>query len=76
MLRTQIYLTEEQHEQLARLARDRGASMAHLIREAISEYLVHQRATTTSPWLDLIGLGASGISDGALHHDRDIYDEG
>lgn len=27
------------------------------------------------PLRDIIGLGASGITDGSIHHDRDIYDE-
>jgi predicted DNA-binding protein len=37
--RTTIFLTEEQHERLRRLAFEQRTSMAHLIREAASEIL-------------------------------------
>jgi len=40
MVRTQIYLTEEEERALAKLARERGTTKAQLIREAIdSAYL-------------------------------------
>lgn len=38
-LRTQIYLTKEQREQLDRIALSEGASLAELIRGAVDEYL-------------------------------------
>lgn len=40
MERTQIYLNETQTRELDRRARQLGTSRSHLIREAISEYLV------------------------------------
>jgi GGDEF domain-containing protein len=39
MRRTQIYLDEEQAEQLARRARAHGSTTSKVIREAIDEYL-------------------------------------
>ena len=39
MRRTQIYLDEDQAEQLARRARARGTTASKMIREAIDEYL-------------------------------------
>lgn len=74
MKRTQIYLTEEQHRYLERLASTRDTTISSLIREAISEYVVRQLAEQ-DPLLDMIGLGKSGLGDGSIHHDRDIYDE-
>ncbi len=38
-LRTQIYLTRQQREELDRIATRDGASLAELIRDAVDEYL-------------------------------------
>lgn len=84
MTRTQIYLTEEQRRQIQRLAEAQHKTMAQVIREAVEEYVIKQMDTEnlrkasvnpTDPLWDIIGLGASGITDGSVHHDRDIYDE-
>jgi len=74
MKRTQIYLTEEQHGYLKKLADLRDTTVSNLIREAITEYVVRHFAEQ-DPLLDLIGLGKSGLTDGSVHHDRDLYDE-
>ena len=39
MIRTQIQLTEEQHEALKELAENRETSMARLIRESVDRFL-------------------------------------
>jgi len=39
MVRTQIYLTEEEHRQLHRLSRRRRESLSELIRQAIDDML-------------------------------------
>jgi Arc/MetJ-type ribon-helix-helix transcriptional regulator len=44
MVRTQIYLTEEEHRKLRRLSRRRGASLSELIREAIDLMLLRSSA--------------------------------
>lgn len=74
MKRTQIYLTEEQHRHLERLASARDTTISKLIREAISEYVI-RHLSERDPLLDIIGLGESGLGDSSIHHDRDIYDE-
>lgn len=37
-----IYLPEAQHDRLTRVARERGSSLAGVIREAVSRYLEEQ----------------------------------
>jgi predicted DNA-binding protein len=84
MTRTQIYLTEEQRGKIQRLAELQHKTMAQMIREAVEEYVIKQMDTedfggisvsSADPLRDIIGLGASGITDGSIHHDRYIYDE-
>ena len=43
MKRTQIYLTEEEHEQLDRLAEQTGKTKSWLIREAVEAYVVKKK---------------------------------
>lgn len=75
MVRTQIYLDEDQRRDLYGLAEAQQRTLASLIREAVDEYLV-RRAVESDPLLDLLDLGGSGIHDGAIEHDRDIYGDG
>lgn len=82
MTRTQIYLTEEQRRKIQHLAQAQHKTMAQVIREAVEEYVIKRMDTENlkkvnpaDPLWDIIGLGASGITDGSIHHDRDIYDE-
>ena len=74
MTRTQIYLTEEQRRQIQRLAEAQNKSMAQVIRDAVEEYILKWSAEENALW-DIVNLGSSGITDGSIHHDRDIYDE-
>ncbi len=74
MTRTQIYLTEEQRGKIQRLAEAQHKTMAEVIREAVEEYMTRQRSNEDPLW-DIVALGSSGITDGSIHHDRDIYDE-
>lgn len=41
--RTNIYLTDEQRKELAKLSEETGASVAELVRRAIDAYLENQR---------------------------------
>lgn len=47
--RTQIYLTEEQYQAAVRLARDRDASLAAIVREALDRYLAAV-PKASAPW--------------------------
>jgi hypothetical protein len=84
MTRTQVYLTEEQRRQIQHLAKAQHKTMAQLIREAVEQYVTQwmhpellSKASVSSadPLRDIIALGSSGITNGSIHHDRDIYDE-
>ena len=44
MVRTQIYLTEEEHEGLVRLAHNTGRKQSELIREAVDAILAKSNA--------------------------------
>jgi len=59
MERTQIYLTAKQKEELQKLAKEKGTSMAELIREAILEYIaknkddfINKITNTNGIWAD------------------------
>jgi predicted transcriptional regulator len=58
MRRTTIVAPEELLDRLRRIAAERGASMAAVIREALEE-----KAATQRPKPRSIGIGASGTSD-------------
>ncbi len=74
MERTQISLEPEQAERLRRLARERGVSMAHLIREAVDaaygpEAPDSREALWERAW-SAVGCAHSGLGDVARDHDR------
>jgi Ribbon-helix-helix protein, copG family len=75
MERTQISLEKEQADLLRRLARARGVSMAHLIRDAVD--LAYGSAVAPPPrdelWKRALSTIGSGSGDGAPvseEHDR------
>lgn len=43
MERTQIYFDKEEKENLMRVARKKGVTMAEVVREAVSEYLIKEK---------------------------------
>jgi predicted transcriptional regulator len=71
MVRTQIYLPDEQIADLRQVAEAQKRTVSDLIREALGIYLGRQEM---DPWDLLVGIGASGRDDGALHHDE-VYDQ-
>ncbi len=79
MERTQISLEPEQAERLRRLAKERGVSMAHLIREAVDRTYGTALAPPTREELvrralSAVGCARSGLGDVAERHD-DYLDE-
>lgn len=75
MERTQISLEPEQADRLRRLAKERGVSMAHLIRDAVdqaygSALVAPTREELWERAMSAVGCGKSGLGDMALHHDE------
>ncbi len=75
MERTQISLEPAQADLLRRLARERGVSMAHLIRDAVEGTYGTALAPPSLPErleraLAAVGCASSGLGDLAADHDR------
>ena len=79
---TNIRLGAEVYQRLRLRAVQERKSLAQLIREAVdvvygerrrSDQKNKKKAWRQDPFFKVIGLGASGLRDGAVHHDRDIY---
>lgn len=74
MERTQISLEPEQAERLRRLARERGVSMAHLIRDAVDRtYGTAETESMAAKWeraMRAVGIGHGGGHNVARDHDR------
>jgi predicted DNA-binding ribbon-helix-helix protein len=73
MVRTQLYLTEEQYVALRQAARREGLSMSALLRRLIDQ---HIRGTTEKTnyskdaIMAIVGLGVSGQTDISERHDE------
>ena len=73
-VRTQIYLTEEQHQILSDLSYRKKTPVAEMIRQAVDEYLDKISANEVlNPLNNIIALGESGSSRGSVKHDEEIY---
>lgn len=75
MERTQISLEPAQADRLRRLARDRGVSMAHLIRDAVDRtYGTADTESMDAKWeraMRVVGIGHGGIGNNvAQDHDK------
>lgn len=82
MLRTQIQLTEEQSQELKRLASERRTSVAELIRQAAEDFLRESsslgRAERKERALAAAGRFRSGKKDLSTAHDdylAEVYGE-
>jgi hypothetical protein len=73
MVRTQVYLTEEQHRALRDAARRKGISMTALLRRMVERELVGKAAEPAhgkDAFMAFVGLGRSGRSDISEKHDE------
>ena len=76
-VRTQIYLTEEQHQMLNKVSIEGKIPMAQIVRQAISEYLSKiSSKEKVNPLRKIIALGESGDFWGSVKHDEEIYRNG
>ncbi len=56
MERTQIYFLKDEKEKLLNLAKEKGVTMAEVVREAVSEYLVKERKTLADKLSEAQGI--------------------
>jgi len=73
MVRTQVYLTAEQHAALRRAAERSGVSMSEELRRLIDRQLLVEGAPPERQCgsaFASVGIGESGVSDVAERHDE------
>lgn len=76
---TNIRLGDEVYQRLRLKAAHERKSLAQLIRDAVDRVYgerpssTRSRARRNNPFDGIIGMCDTGIKDGAVHHDRDIY---
>jgi hypothetical protein len=76
MRRTQVLIPDELHGQAARVARSRGISMGHLVREALAQYLETSGALPSPEAIDRVLLAPpheDPNDDPRLSVDVDFY---
>ena len=72
MVRTQVYLTEEQHQALHRAAERSGVSLTEELRRLIDRHLLakgRDPASEREPYFAFVGIGDCGASEVAERHD-------
>lgn len=72
-VRTQIYLPGKLHRALKRAAKQRGVSMAQLLREPAEDAVRKQSMAVTDPLEGLIGAVRDDTADLAESHDGYLY---
>lgn len=77
VVRTQIYLSEEQHAALQRSAARDGLSMTEQLRRLIDRHLLAKGAGPANdrePYFSFVGIGETGAADVAERHDDYLAD--
>lgn len=70
--RTQVYLDPDQHRSLWEEARNRGVSLAELVRQIVQRHFEQQDHASVRPketYMKIVGLGSSGKKDVSARHD-------
>ena len=79
MIRSQVYLTEEERQALARLADETGRPQSELIREAIDAFLARQAPRerrvrlqrALGLWRERVEHAVEQLEEGGLHEESD-----
>ena len=56
MIRTQIYITEEEQEALEKLSKERNTTKSNIIREAIDQYVAEKKSQKKKSIMDFAGI--------------------
>lgn len=72
MIRTQIYIPEEEHKKLLRIAQDKKIPMAKIVRDFISDGLQKERQKDYSGKRTLKILSTLGLSGGPKDLSKNI----
>jgi hypothetical protein len=73
MNRTQIQLTEEQHNLLREISKNTNEPIAAIIRKAVDQFLLTRRPDRTFLYQQaqsIVGKYEAGIADISVEHDR------
>jgi hypothetical protein len=74
MVRTQIQLTEQQTQRLKALAKERGVSMAELIRQSVDILLSSSKEIDPEErrcmLLSIVGIAGPDVPDLSINHDQ------
>jgi hypothetical protein len=76
MVRTQVYISRDVHEELKRRSKATGLAMAEQIRRALREYLEREEGVVLredDPIWNIVGAGSFGANDVSIHHDKYLY---
>ncbi len=79
MVRRQLYLTRELNQKLKELSKNTNLTESEILREALGSYLAQEDRKRIpleeNPLYRMIGFcGPGGGKNGALDHDKYIYD--
>jgi len=56
MIRTQIYITEDEKEALEKLSKERNTTKSNIIREAIDQYVADKKSEKKKSIMDFAGI--------------------
>jgi metal-responsive CopG/Arc/MetJ family transcriptional regulator len=76
MVRTQVYIPRDVHEELKRRSKSTGLAMAEQIRQALGEYLEREEGVVLredDPIWNIVGAISTDNGDLSTHHDKYLY---
>jgi len=76
MVRTQIYIPSDIHQELKRRSKSTGLSMAEQIRQALREYLDREEGVVLredDPIWNIVGAISTDDGDLSIRHDEYLY---
>jgi Arc/MetJ-type ribon-helix-helix transcriptional regulator len=75
MVRTQVSLTEHQHQVLRRLSKERGVSLAELVRQAVERFAAERDEDAVARAIAVMGKRTADVADASVRHDEYLAEE-